>query len=196
MNLFYLRVIGVGLLFSLYACETKPAKTSENQLIVSDTIVKLSSKPSKAHLFFIPENKVILDSTLFKDSSFSAFKVSLEGLNELDLLAIDEYLLSTLIANDKVIKSTLPEKYEVPAVKSRLRVVKTNLLRCRFYSQEEDIEALSLALKNAFDSYDILIKRIDDLALVNDDFSENDFNKNVFEVRQKSPKPRIKLKKN
>jgi hypothetical protein len=56
-------------------------------------------------------------------------------------------------------------------------------LRCRFYSQEEDIEALSLALKNAFDSYDILIKRIDDLALVNDDFSENDFNKNVFEVR-------------
>ena len=129
-------------------------------------------------------------------SSFSAFKSSLEGLNELDLLAIDEYLLSTLIASDKVIKSTLPEKYEVPAVKSRLRVVKTNLLRCRFYSQEEDIEALSLALKNAFDSYDILIKRIDDLALVNDDFSENDFNKNVFEVRQKSPKPRIKLKKN
>ena len=110
--------------------------------------------------------------------------------------SIDQYLLSTLIASDKVIKSTLPEKYELPAVKSRLRVVKTNLLRCRFYSQEEDIEALSLALKNAFDSYDILIKRIDDLALVNDDFSENDFNKNVFEVRQKSPKPRIKLKKN
>ena len=195
MNSFYFRFIGVSLLFSLVACETKPLKAAENRLIVSGTIVKLTPKPSKTHLFFIPENKVILDSTLFKDTSFLAFKVSLEGLNELDLLGIDEYLLSTLIALDKVIKASLPEKFEVSAVKSRLRVVKTYLLLCRFYSQEEDLKALSLALKDVFDSYDILIKRIDDLLISIDDFEENDFVDNEFEVVQKNSKSRMKLKK-
>tara|TARA_B100000768_G_scaffold136540_1_gene127503 strand:+ start:249 stop:800 length:552 start_codon:yes stop_codon:yes gene_type:complete len=183
MNSFYYKFIGVGLCLSLYSCSNRPKEKYVNQVNFNDSIIKPVFNTPKNYLFYIPESRQILDSTLFKNSSFSQFKESLEGLEDLNLLGIDDYLNSAILANNKVIFTKLPEPFEVPAVKSRLRVVKTHLLRSGFYSQEEDMEALSLALKDVFVAYDALIKRIDDIAIGEETFIEN-----KFEVKQKKEK--------
>ena len=81
--------------------------------------------------------------------------------------------------------------FDVPAINSRIRVVKTQLLRCKYYSQQEDFELLNRGLTELFDSYDILLKRIDDIALSEDALSENEFS-----VKKELEEPMMRLRKN
>jgi hypothetical protein len=88
-----------------------------------------------------------------------------EALKKLDPQeGIEFYLKGAIRSTEELLNVVLVDPYEVPAVKSRLRVVKTHLLRSRYYTQEEDMESLNSALNDLFDSYNILLMRIDDIA--------------------------------
>ena len=148
-------------------------------------------KMPEVRKFFIPKNTEVLDSTLYLNEAFVLFKKNIEALSELDPTGLGLYLKASLSTSNKLLNATLPAGFEVPAIKSRVRVVKTQLLRCKYYSQQEDYELLNLGLIELFDSYDILLKRIDDVAQ-----SEDALFVNEFEVKQELEDPKSRLRKN
>ena len=49
-----------------------------------------------------------------------------------------------------------------PEIRGRLKVLKTNILKCKFNNHQNDIKSLNESLKNLFTSYNILFERLED----------------------------------
>ena len=191
MNSTFLRFVGLVFFLSVSSCEINPSKSKNDQSEAIDSITQPIATLPEAITFFTPKNTKILDSTLYMNEAFVVFRKNIETLSKLDPTSLDIYLSASLSASNKLLNATLPIGFEVPAINSRVRVVKTQLLRCKYYSQQEDFELLNLGLIELFDSYDILLKRIDDIAQSEDALSENEFS-----VKKELEEPMMKLRKN
>ncbi|MDA8699310.1 hypothetical protein N9M11_04270 [Flavobacteriaceae bacterium] len=191
MNTLYMRFIVFGFLLFIYSCGNKKTEVTNENVVQKDSLVKIDLTNSENKIIYVPSNIKVLDTTLFSNRNFSKFKESIEALEDLNKITIDEYLFAAIVASSAVINSQLPKDFEIPAVKSRLRVVKTNLLKSRFYAQQEDMESLTKTLDEVFGSYNILLKRIDDLIV-----SEEENQENEFEVNKRIKPERKELLKN
>ena len=191
MNTLYMRFIVFGFLLFIYSCGNKKTEVTNENIVQKDSLVKIDLTNSENKIIYVPSNIKVLDTTLFSNRNFSKFKESIEALEDLNKITIDEYLFAAIVASSAVINSQLPKDFEIPAVKSRLRVVKTNLLKSRFYAQQEDMESLTKTLDEVFESYNILLKRIDDLIV-----SEEENQENEFEVNKRIKPERKELLKN
>jgi|SaaInlStandDraft_1057018.scaffolds.fasta_scaffold29018_3 hypothetical protein len=176
MNSMFLKLVGLVLFLSVTSCEMNTSKSKNDQSEALDGIAEPIATLPEVRTFFIPKNTKILDSTLYLNKAFMVFKKNIETLSKLDPTSLDLYISASLDSSNKLLNATLPDGFEVPAINSRIRVVKTQLLRCKYYSQEEDFESLNLGLIDLFDSYDILLKRIDDIALSEEALSVNEYN--------------------
>ena len=190
MNSTLLRIVGLVFFLSVSSCEINLSKSKNDQSEALDSIAQSIATLPEARTFFMPKNTKVLDSTLYLNEAFIVFRKNIETLSKLDPTSLDLYLSASLNASNKLLNATLPIGFEVPAINSRVRVVKTQLLRCKYYSQQEDFESLNLGLIELFDSYDILLKRIDDIALSEDALSANEFN-----VKQELEDPKSRLRK-
>ncbi|MDB2329475.1 hypothetical protein N9V52_02945 [Flavobacteriaceae bacterium] len=186
-----MRFIVFGFLLFIYSCGNKKTEVTNENVVQKDSLVKIDLTNSENKIIYVPSNIKVLDTTLFSNRNFSKFKESIEALEDLNKITIDEYLFAAIVASSAVINSQLPKDFEIPAVKSRLRVVKTNLLKSRFYAQQEDMESLTKTLDEVFGSYNILLKRIDDLIV-----SEEENQENEFEVNKRIKPERKELLKN
>ncbi len=191
MNTLYTRFIVFGFILFIYSCGNKKTEVTNENVVQKDSLVKIDLTNSENKIIYVPSNIKVLDTTLFSNRNFSKFKESIEALEDLNKITIDEYLFAAIVASSAVINSQLPKDFEIPAVKSRLRVVKTNLLKSRFYAQQEDMESLTKTLDEVFGSYNILLKRIDDLIV-----SEEENQENEFEVNKRIKPERKELLKN
>ncbi|MDB9836671.1 hypothetical protein OAC51_07190 [Flavobacteriaceae bacterium] len=191
MNSTFFRIIGLVFFLSVTSCEINASKSKNDQSEALDRIAQPIAALPEARTFFIPKNTKVLDSTLYLNEAFNVFKKNIETLSELDPTNLDLYIIASLGSSNKLLNATLPAGFDVPAINSRIRVVKTQLLRCKYYSQKEDFELLNLGLTELFDSYDILLKRIDDIALSEDALSENEFS-----VKKELEEPMMRLRKN
>ncbi|MCH1539644.1 MAG: hypothetical protein L7S43_06715 [Flavobacteriaceae bacterium] len=191
MNTLYMRFIVFGFILFIYSCGNKKTEVTNENVVQKDSLVKIDLTNSENKIIYVPSNIKVLDTTLFSNRNFSKFKESIEALEDLNKITIDEYLFAAIVASSAVINSQLPKDFEIPAVKSRLRVVKTNLLKSRFYAQQEDMESLTKTLDEVFGSYNILLKRIDDLIV-----SEEENQENEFEVNKRIKPERKELLKN
>ena len=191
MNSTFLRIVGLVFFLSVTSCEINTSKSKNDQSEALDSIAQPIVILSEARTFFIPKNTKVLDSTLYLNEAFNVFKKNIEMLSKLDPTSLDLYIIASLGSSNKLLNATLPVNFDVPAINSRIRVVKTQLLRCKYYSQQEDFELLNLGLTELFDSYDILLKRIDDIALTEDALSENEFS-----VKKELEEPMMRLRKN
>ena len=191
MNSTFLRIVGLVFFVSVTSCEINASKSKNDQSEALDSNAQPNAKLPEARTFFMPKNTKVLDSTLYLNEAFIVFRKNIETLSKLDPTSLDLYLIASLGSSNKLLNATLPVNFEVPAIKSRVRVVKTQLLRCKYYSQQEDFELLNLSLTELFDSYDILLKRIDDIALSEDALSENEFS-----VKKELEEPMMRLRKN
>jgi hypothetical protein len=191
MNTLYMRFIVFGFLLFIYSCGNKKTEVTNENVVQKDSLVKIDLTNSENKIIYVPSNIKVLDTTLFRNRNFSKFKKSIEALQDLNKITIDEYLFAAIVASSAVINSQLQKDFEIPAVKSRLRVVKTNLLKSRFYAQQEDMESLTKTLDEVFESYNILLKRIDDLIV-----SEEENQENEFEVNKRIKPERKELLKN
>ncbi|MDB9899728.1 MAG: hypothetical protein C7M88_01135 [Candidatus Arcticimaribacter sp.] len=191
MNSTFFRIIGLVFFLSVTSCEINASKSKNDQSEALDSIAKPIAILPEARIFFIPKNIKVLDSTLYLNEAFNVFKKNIETLSELDPTSLDLYIIASLGSSNKLLNANLPAGFDVPAINSRIRVVKTQLLRCKYYSQQEDFELLNLGLTELFDSYDILLKRIDDIALSEDALSENEFS-----VKKELEEPMMRLRKN
>ena len=191
MNTLYMRFILFCFILFIYSCGNKKTEVTNENVVQKDSLVKIDLTNSENKIIYVPSNIKVLDTTLFSNRNFSKFKESIEALEDLNKITIDEYLFAAIVASSAVINSQLPKDFEIPAVKSRLRVVKTNLLKSRFYAQQEDMESLTKTLDEVFGSYNILLKRIDDLIV-----SEEENQENEFEVNKRIKPERKELLKN
>ena len=191
MNSMFLRIVGLVFFLSVTSCEINTSKSKNDQSEALDSIAQPIATLPEARTFFIPKNTKVLDSTLYLNEAFNVFKKNIETLSKLDPTSLDLYIIASLGSSNKLLNATLPAGFDVPAINSRIRVVKTQLLRCKYYSQQEDFELLNLGLTELFDSYDILLKRIDDIALSEDALSENEFS-----VKKELEEPMMRLRKN
>jgi|TARA_B110000091_G_scaffold28354_1_gene28283 hypothetical protein len=191
MNSTFLRIVGLVFFLSVTSCEINTSKSKNDQSEALDSIAQPIAILPEARTFFIPKNTKVLDSTLYLNEAFNVFKKNIEMLSKLDPTSLDLYIIASLGSSNKLLNATLPVNFDVPAINSRIRVVKTQLLRCKYYSQQEDFELLNLGLTELFDSYDILLKRIDDIALSEDALSENEFS-----VKKELEEPMMRLRKN
>ena len=190
MNSTFLRIVGLVFFLSVSSCQINISKSKKDQSEALDSIAQPIAELPEARTFFTPKNTKVLDSTLYLNEAFIVFRKNIETLSKLDPTSLDLYLSASLGASNKLLNVTLPIGFEVPAINSRVRVVKTQLLRCKYYSQQEDFESLNLGLIELFDSYDILLKRIDDVALSEDVLSANE-----FIVKQELEDPKSRLRK-
>ena len=191
MNSTFLRIVGLVFFLSVTSCEINTSKSKNDQSEALDSIAQPIVILSEARTFFIPKNTKVLDSTLYLNEAFNVFKKNIEMLSKLDPTSLDLYIIASLGSSNKLLNATLTVNFDVHAINSRIRVVKTQLLRCKYYSQQEDFELLNLGLTELFDSYNILLKRIDDIALSEDAFSENEFS-----VKKELEEPMMRLRKN
>ena len=191
MNSTFLRIVGLVFFLSVTSCEINTSKSKNDQSEALDSIAQPIGTLPEARTFFIPKNTKVLDSTLYLNEAFNVFKKNIETLSKLDPTSLDLYIIASLGSSNKLLNATLPAGFDVPAINSRIRVVKTQLLRCKYYSQQEDFELLNLGLTELFDSYDILLKRIDDIALSEDALSGNEFS-----VKKELEEPMMRLRKN
>ena len=191
MNSTFLRIVGLVFFLSVTSCEINTSKSKNDQSEALDSIAQPIAILPEARTFFIPKNTKVLDSTLYLNEAFNVFKKNIETLSKLDPTSLDLYIIASLGSSNKLLNATLPAGFDVPAINSRIRVVKTQLLRCKDYSQQEDFELLNRGLTELFDSYDILLKRIDDIALSEDAISENEFS-----LKKELEEPMKRLSKN
>ena len=191
MNSTFLRIVGLVFFLSVTSCEINTSRSKNDQSEALDSIAQPIATLPEARTFFMPKNTKVLDSTLYLNEAFNVFKKNIEMLSKLDPTSLDLYIIASLGSSNKLLNATLPVNFDVPAINSRIRVVKTQLLRCKYYSQQEDFELLNLGLTELFDSYDILLKRIDDIALSEDALSGNEFS-----VKKELEEPMMRLRKN
>ena len=191
MNSTFLRIVGLVFFLSVTSCEINTSRSKNDQSEALDSIAQPITTLPEARTFFMPKNTKVLDSTLYLNEAFNVFKKNIETLSKLDPTSLDLYIIASLGSSNKLLNATLPAGFDVPAINSRIRVVKTQLLRCKYYSQQEDFELLNRGLTELFDSYDILLKRIDDIALSEDALSGNEFS-----VKKELEEPMMRLRKN
>ena len=90
-------------------------------------------------------------------------KTSIEDLTKLNPNGIESFLDETLIKCDNLLNLKNNDFISRPEIKGRLKVLKTNILKCKFNNHQNDIKNLNENLRKLFISYNILFERLDGL---------------------------------
>ncbi len=83
-----------------------------------------------------------------------------------NLVFIEELITKT----DELIQSDFPDKLDVPDIKSRVKVVKSILLKCKYNSENKNWKDLNISLSELYISYNSLINRVTSVSDENDIF--------------------------
>ena len=112
---------------------------------------------------FIPKKKSFVDSIVNSVSELRDLKISIEDLTKLNPNGIESFLDETLIKCDNLLNLKNKNFISRPEIRGRLKVLKINILKCKFYSHQNDIKNLNESLKKLFMSYNILFERLEGL---------------------------------
>lgn len=139
---------------------------SEKQLINKDASSKINKKSQLDSLlikdfefFKIPAEKKI-DSIFINFKQFNSFSKTILNLKKLDINGIEVFLMDAIVKSDELLGSEFPNIIDIPQVKSRLKVVKTNILICKFHSSNNEINKLNIAMEEMFISYNAFLKMV------------------------------------
>lgn len=160
-----------------YACVNAPEgkKVAE---VVEQNPLKL--KQENIELYQLKQDSLI-DSLLLPIEEFTAFAQSMEDLTKLKPGGIAPFLLGTIIKCNALLRYQIPAPFDTPEIKSRLKVVKTALLKARYYSVEERQQELDDSYEALFIAYTAYLKRIEDFSL---DLQEEQESNDVIDLSQ------------
>ena len=111
---------------------------------------------------YIPKKNSFVDSITQSVSELRDLKISIEDLTKLNPNGIESFLDETLNKCDNLLKLKNNNFISRPEIRGRLKVLKTNILKCKFNNHQNDIKSLNESLKNLFTSYNILFERLED----------------------------------
>ena len=112
---------------------------------------------------FIPKKKSFVDSIVNSVSELRDLKISIEDLTKLNPNGIESFLDETLIKCDNLLDLKNKNFISRPEIRGRLKVLKINILKCKFNNHQNDINNLNESLRKLFMSYNILFERLEGL---------------------------------
>lgn len=124
----------------------------------------------------------LIDSLLVPNKEFQAFTKSMENLIKLRPEGIAPFLIGAITKCNTLLKQPFPAPFDTPEIKSRLKVVKTELLKSRYYSIEEQQEELNQSFNALFVAYTAYLKRIEDFSMDLQEEQENEINLNSTDL--------------
>ena len=130
----------------------EPSKIEE-----SNQIDSLSN--SDFEFFKLPINDDI-DSIMVNFKKFNSFSKTILNLSRLDVNGLEVFLMDAIVKSDELLVSKLPSVIDLPQVKSRLKVVKTKILICKFHSSNDEINKLTISMEEMFNSYNDFLEII------------------------------------
>lgn len=128
------------------------------------SILKINEIPLKKNFqIYVPKKNSYGDSIIQLVSELRDLKISIEDLTKLNPNGIESFLNETLIKCDNLLNLKNNDFVSRPEIRGRLKVLKTNILKCKFNNHQNDIENLNESLQKLFLSYNILFERLEDL---------------------------------
>lgn len=128
------------------------------------SILKINETPLKKNFqIYVPKKNSYGDSIIQLVSELRDLKISIEDLTKLNPNGIESFLNETLIKCDNLLNIKNNDFVSRPEIRGRLKVLKTNILKCKFNNHQNDIENLNESLQKLFLSYNILFERLEDL---------------------------------
>lgn len=112
---------------------------------------------------YIPEKNSFVDSLVNSISELRDLKISIEDLTKLNPNGIESFLDETLNKCDNLLKLKNNNFISRPEIRGRLKVLKINILKCKFNNHQNDINNLNESLRKLFMSYNILFERLEGL---------------------------------
>lgn len=112
---------------------------------------------------YIPEKNSFVDSLVNSISELRDLKISIEDLTKLNPNGIESFLDETLIKCDNLLNLKNKSFISRPEIRGRLKVLKINILKCKFNNHQNDIKNLNESLRKLFMSYNILFERLEGL---------------------------------
>ena len=112
---------------------------------------------------YIPKKNSFVDSLVNSISELRDLKISIEDLTKLNPNGIESFLDETLIKCDNLLNLKNKSFISRPEIRGRLKVLKINILKCKFNNHQNDIKNLNESLKKLFMSYNILLERLEGL---------------------------------
>ena len=112
---------------------------------------------------YIPKKNSFVDSIVKSVSELRDLKISIEDLTKLNPNGIESFLDETLNKCDNLLNLKNNNFISRPEIRGRLKVLKTNILKCKFNNHQNDIANLNESLRKLFISYNILFERLDGL---------------------------------
>ena len=137
---------------------------SPNDLKKQKDISKVEEVSLKNNFqIYIPEKNSFVDSLVNSISELRDLKISIEDLTKLNPNGIESFLDETLIKCDNLLDLKNKNFISRPEIRGRLKVLKINILKCKFNNHQNDIKNLNESLKKLFMSYNILLERLEGL---------------------------------
>ncbi len=164
---------GLALFFSGCTSSLK-----QKELTVVQEQQPLRIEKESIQLYQLTETPLI-DSVLIPIEKFTEFRTTMEDLTELNPTGIEPFLYDALLKCDDLLRQKLPPPFSTPDIKSRLKVVKTELIKARYYGQEADQEKLNESLKKLYVAYKAYLMRIEDFASASSEQVSMEVNKTV-----------------
>ena len=127
------------------------------------SILKINEIPLKKNFqIYVPKKNSYGDSIIQLVSELRDLKISIEDLTKLNPNGIESFLNETLIKCDNLLNIKNNDFVSRPEIRGRLKVLKTNILKCKFNNHRNDIESLNESLQKLFLSYNILFERLEE----------------------------------
>ena len=127
------------------------------------SISKIKEIPLKKNFqIYVPEKNSYGDSIIQLVSELRDLKISIEDLTKLNPNGIESFLDETLVKCNNLLNLKNNNFVSRPEIRGRLKVLKTNILKCKLNNYQNDVMNLNKNLKKLFLSYNILIERLED----------------------------------
>ena len=121
-----------------------------------------------------------IDSTINKLQNFKNFRKSIESIFILNINGIETFLDDAISQCNDLLESNLPSKINNPQFVSRLKVINTKILICKYNSSVNEDSLLQKSIYDLNYYYNTFLKMTENLIL-NEDLKSNrisDFNSN------------------
>jgi len=144
------------LFFSFFSCRgpVKIHKIEKN----NDSIFSIALK-EKITLKSFPEN--FFKSNGIDDwDSFERFQSSVEGMSKMNPKSLDVFLNGLSINIEKLEKSEFPEIFNKPQILSRLKLLRMQALKAKYFTEYYTKDSIKPALIELYSYYNSLIERM------------------------------------
>ena len=118
---------------------------------------------NKNFQIYIPKKNSFGDSIINSVVELRDLKISIEDLTKLNPNGIEPFLNETLIKCNSLLNLNNNNFITRPEIRGRLKVLKTNILKCKFNNSQNDIKGLNENLKNLVLSYNILFESLENI---------------------------------